>query len=220
MSELHEWHDLADITARMVAAYFQNPSHKVEIKDIPLVIDAVRESIGRITYGVTVRAFPRSQTLNMRKVDANEANAGDRKPAVDIADSVKEDRIFCLECGWPMRTLKRHIITMHGLSPEAYRERWNLPRDYPMVTNQSAKQRSKIARNAGLGTSIKPEYRYARPSSRRASGVEKGTEEAARELRASFERMAQKIDDAEARSLNEQVSARVEPPNQGDPSAR
>ena len=74
-----------------------------------------------------------------------------RAPAVSIRSSLKKDHLVCLDCGRRMKTLKRHILNAHGLSPEDYRARWNLSEDYPMVSsNYSAKRRALAVEN-GLG---------------------------------------------------------------------
>ena len=72
-------------------------------------------------------------------------------PAVPIEQSVTEDAIICLEDGLPFKSLKRHLRTKYDLTPSAYREKWGLPIDYPMVAPSYAKQRSKLARQSGLG---------------------------------------------------------------------
>ena len=48
--------------------------------------------------------------------------------------------------------LKRHLKTAYDMTPEEYRERWGLPADYPMVAPNYAKQRSRLAKDIGLGT--------------------------------------------------------------------
>jgi predicted transcriptional regulator len=50
--------------------------------------------------------------------------------------------------------LKRHL-TRHGLTPEQYREKWGLPRDYPIVAPNYSAQRSALAKSMGLGESRK-----------------------------------------------------------------
>ena len=74
------------------------------------------------------------------------------EPAVPIKKSVTPDYIVCLEDGKKLKMLKRHLRTAYDMSPEQYRERWNLPADYPMVAPNYAKQRSKLAKAIGLGT--------------------------------------------------------------------
>jgi predicted transcriptional regulator len=69
-----------------------------------------------------------------------------------VKKSVTPDHIICLECGRKQKMLKRHIRTAYGLSPEQYRERWELPADYPMVAVNYSKKRSSLARQIGLGT--------------------------------------------------------------------
>lgn len=75
------------------------------------------------------------------------------EPAVSIRSSVKPDSITCLECGRKMKMLKRHLVTDHQLSIEAYRERWNLGRDYPVVAPDYAAKRRELAQKIGLGKS-------------------------------------------------------------------
>ncbi|MDH4440877.1 MAG: MucR family transcriptional regulator [Rhizobium sp.] len=61
------------------------------------------------------------------------------------------ERLVCLECGKAFRALKRHLSAQHGLAPEAYRMRWNLPPDHPVTSPDYAAQRSSMAKATGLG---------------------------------------------------------------------
>ena len=74
------------------------------------------------------------------------------EPAVAVKKSVTADYIVCLEDGKKLKMLKRHLRTAYGLTPEQYREKWQLPADYPMVAPNYAKKRSTLARQIGLGT--------------------------------------------------------------------
>ena len=73
------------------------------------------------------------------------------KPAVNVKKSVSPDHIICLEDGKKFKSLKRHLRTHYNLSPEQYREKWNLPLDYPMVAPNYAEARSNLAKKMGLG---------------------------------------------------------------------
>jgi predicted transcriptional regulator len=82
--------------------------------------------------------------------------SGDRpQPAVPIKKSITPDYVICLEDGKKLKMLKRHLKTAYDMTPEEYRERWGLPSDYPMVAPNYAKQRSRLAKNIGLGTKTK-----------------------------------------------------------------
>ncbi len=72
-------------------------------------------------------------------------------PAVPIKRSVTPDYIICLEDGKKQKMLKRHLMTAHSMSPDEYRERWGLPRDYPLVSPNYAERRSQLAKKIGLG---------------------------------------------------------------------
>ena len=74
-----------------------------------------------------------------------------QEPAHPIKKSITPDFIICLEDGKRFKSLKRHLKTSYGLTPDAYRAKWNLPSDYPMVAPAYAKQRSELALSLGLG---------------------------------------------------------------------
>ena len=75
-------------------------------------------------------------------------------PPVTIKKSITPDFLISLEDGKRYKSLKRHL-TGRGLTPEQYREKWGLPRDYPMVAPNYSAQRSELARTIGLGQSRK-----------------------------------------------------------------
>lgn len=74
------------------------------------------------------------------------------QPVVPIKKSITPEYIVCLEDGKKLKMLKRHLKTAYNMTPEEYRERWGLPSDYPMVAPNYAKQRSRLAKDIGLGT--------------------------------------------------------------------
>jgi predicted transcriptional regulator len=75
------------------------------------------------------------------------------KPAVPVRKSITPDYLICLEDGKKLKMLKRHLRSTYGLTPDAYRAKWGLPADYPMVAPNYAEQRSTFAKQIGLGRS-------------------------------------------------------------------
>jgi len=125
---------LLELTTDIVTAYIGN--HSVEPKDLPKVIEQV--------FG----------TLEALSRDSEEVIIADN-PAVPIDESVTDDVIICLEDGLPFKSLKRHLRAKYNLTPDAYRAKWGLPPNYPMVAPNYAKERSKLARQSGLGRAKK-----------------------------------------------------------------
>ena len=122
--------EIMSLATDITAAYFAN--NTVAVEDIPAVIDQVYQSLMRIsTHGV--------------------ANTNRPDPAVPVNQSVTEDFIVCLEDGKKLKMLKRHLKSSYNMTPDQYRERWNLPADYPMVAPNYAKKRSSLAMQIGLG---------------------------------------------------------------------
>ncbi|HEX5455546.1 MAG TPA: MucR family transcriptional regulator [Stellaceae bacterium] len=131
MDALDQSSGLLALTTEIVAAHVSN--NTVAVGDLPHLINQVYNSLANI--GVSPAA-----------------PAARPQPATSVKKSVQPDYIVCLEDGKKLKMLKRHLKTSYNMSPEAYRERWGLPPDYPMVAPNYARQRSRLAKEIGLGT--------------------------------------------------------------------
>jgi predicted transcriptional regulator len=123
--------NLIELTADVVSAYVSN--NPVPVADLPSLIDQVYAALDSRLNGTTEKP---SEVL---------------KPAVPIKKSVAQDYIICLEDGKKFKSLKRHLTTHFGLTPDEYRTKWGLPADYPMVAPSYAAARSALAKSMGLG---------------------------------------------------------------------
>lgn len=123
--------ELLALTSEIVAAHVSN--NTVAVADLPGLIEQVYKTLSSVG-GAAEPAVDRPT------------------PAVPIRKSVTPDYIVCLEDGKKLKMLKRHLKTAYDMTPDEYRERWGLPSDYPMVAPNYAKQRSKLAKEIGLGT--------------------------------------------------------------------
>ena len=120
---------------------------------LPLVTEVVAAKLSTSkTPSSEVAALIQSvyQVLDELKIKGTPAELPD--PAVPSKRSVTPDYIVCLEDGRRLKMLKRHLRKAFNMTPDEYRRRWGLPVDYPMTAPNYAKTRSKIAKNAGLGT--------------------------------------------------------------------
>ncbi len=72
-------------------------------------------------------------------------------PAVSIRRSVQHEQVVCLECGFRGLMLRRHLRVVHELEPAAYRVRWKLPADHPIIAPAYSERRSTLAKQIGLG---------------------------------------------------------------------
>ena len=124
--------DLLALTTEIVAAHVSN--NTVAPSDLPQLINQVYNSLANIDAVPAAAPPARPQ------------------PAVSVRKSVHPDYIVCLEDGKKLKMLKRHLKTAYNMSPETYRERWGLAPDYPMVAPNYARERSRLAKEIGLGT--------------------------------------------------------------------
>ncbi len=83
--------------------------------------------------------------------DDHPSSPSAREPAVPVEKSVNADFIICLEDGRRLKSLKRYLRTRYRLSPEEYRERWDLPPDYPMTAPNLSQTRALQAQQMGFG---------------------------------------------------------------------
>jgi predicted transcriptional regulator len=127
--------DLLELTADIVAAHVSNNS--VSVTDLPGLISAVHQSLSGL--GTVVQPIEEEQS-----------------PAVPIRSSIKPAYIICLEDGKKLKMLKRHLMTHYKLTPDAYRAKWKLPADYPMVAPNYAELRRSLAHKIGLGRKAAP----------------------------------------------------------------
>ena len=123
--------ELLALTADIVAAHVSNNS--VAVGDLARMIADVYSTLASVETPA-------------------EEEEEELVPAVAVRSSVKPDYIVCLEDGKKLKMLKRHLKTAYDMTPEEYRQRWGLPSDYPMVAPNYAAQRSKLAKEIGLGT--------------------------------------------------------------------
>jgi predicted transcriptional regulator len=124
--------NLTELTADIVAAYISHNSVRAE--DLAGLINTVHAALGGVSTGA-----------------AAPAEAEKRQPAVPVKKSITPDFLISLFDGKKYKSLKRHLRTSYNMTPEQYREYFNLPRDYPMVAPNYAKARSDLAKSMGLG---------------------------------------------------------------------
>jgi predicted transcriptional regulator len=123
---------LLELTAQIVAAHVGK--NQVPTQGLTALIDQVYQALKAAPGTEAPAPMPEKQV-----------------PFVPAKRSVFPDYIICLEDGRKLKTLKRHLRSTYGLSPEQYREKWGLAPDYPMVAPNYAEHRSKLAKQAGLG---------------------------------------------------------------------
>ncbi len=116
------------------------------------------ESVSKIVSAyVSKNKLPPSElpqlikTVHEALTSPDQAAASRPEPAVPIKKSITRDHIICLEDGRKLKMLKRHLRTAYNLSPDEYRQRWELPKDYPMVAPKYSATRSELAKKIGLG---------------------------------------------------------------------
>ena len=120
-----------ELASDIVAAYVTK--NAVPISELPALIGNVHSA------------------LNKAAGNGSDQPKEELTPAVPIKKSITPDYLICLDDGKKFKSLKRHLRTTYGISPEEYRARWGLGSDYPMVAPNYAKQRSELAKTMGLG---------------------------------------------------------------------
>ena len=136
MTDLVQDQRFITLAAEIVAAYVS--SNSVPASELPSLIGSVHASLSRVAGKVGKTEEPVKQALT---------------PPVPIRKSITDEYLICLEDGKHFKSLKRHLYTVYGLTPDEYRQKWGLSRDYPMVAPAYAKARSALAKEMGLGAS-------------------------------------------------------------------
>jgi len=122
---------IVEMTTDIVAAYVGN--NVVSTADLPALIQNIHRALTGVVAGDEV------------------TEAAPKEPAVPLKRSITPDFLICLEDGRKFKSLKRHLRTKYNMSPEEYRAKWGLPKEYPMVAPNYARARSDLAKQMGLG---------------------------------------------------------------------
>lgn len=125
--------NFTELTADIVSAYVCH--HSVPATDLPILINQVHSALLSTSGG------------------SADGYSDPTRPAVSIKRSVTPDYIVCLEDGKKFKSLKRHLRVQYNMTPEQYRTKWGLGRNYPMVAPNYAATRSRLAKQIGLGQS-------------------------------------------------------------------
>jgi len=125
--------ETVELAASIVSAYVGN--NHVAVAELPSVIAAVFGALASLGKDAPE---PVKEAVAL-------------VPAVPVKKSITPDYIICLEDGKQFKSMKRHLATKFGLTPDEYRRKWSLPSDYPMVAAGYATKRSELALALGLG---------------------------------------------------------------------
>lgn len=123
--------ELLRLATDIVSAYVTK--NVVAPDELPAMIRTIHNTLQELDQGTNASPLP------------------ELTPAVPVKKSVTPDYIICLEDGKKLKMLKRYLRSQYGMTPEEYRIRWGLPADYPIVAPNYAAQRSKLAKQIGLG---------------------------------------------------------------------
>lgn len=127
-----------ELATELTIAWLSNPNTRASSDEVP-------EFLGKMHSAVVALAVPASPGVTV------EAASPDFEPAVSARKSLASpDHILSMIDGKPYKTLRRHLA-VHGLTPEEYRQRYNLRADYPMVAPSYSAHRSAMAKSIGLG---------------------------------------------------------------------
>jgi predicted transcriptional regulator len=130
-----------ELAAELTIAWLGNQNNRVAAEEVPAFLRTMHTTVIDLSRGST--AVPGT--------GADEASAEAFEPAVSVRKSLaSKDHIISMIDGKPYKTLRRHLST-HGLTPEEYRERYNLKPDYPMVAPTYSEARRAMAKKIGLG---------------------------------------------------------------------
>lgn len=124
-----------ELATELTVAWLSNPNTRTNADDVPAFLKQMH-------VAVTNLSGPGAEP---------EEPALDFTPAVTVRKSLASpDYILSLIDGKPYRTLKRHL-SGNGMTPQQYRERYNLKSDYPMVAQTYSESRRAMAKKIGLG---------------------------------------------------------------------
>ncbi|HEY4042743.1 MAG TPA: MucR family transcriptional regulator [Rhodopila sp.] len=163
--------NILSLSAQIVAAHAGH--NHVEVTALPSMIRNVFNTLSALDPPAFAAVADNGQTYESNAHDGHDHNGNSTSHARNgyvhptYGQTVFGDHLICMEDGLSMKMLKRHLLTVHGMTPDEYRAKWRLPENYPMVAADYAKLRSSLALQSGLG--LKPEDRSSKGRKKRKS---------------------------------------------------
>ncbi|WP_066760047.1 MULTISPECIES: MucR family transcriptional regulator [unclassified Sphingomonas] len=130
-----------ELATELTIAWLGNQNNRIAADEVPAFLRTMHATLNELASGQTVVA----------EQDQG-PDAPEYPPAVSVRKSLaSKDVIISMIDGKPYKTLRRHLST-HGMTPDEYRQRYNLRPDYPMVAESYSEQRRAMAKKIGLGS--------------------------------------------------------------------
>ena len=125
-----------ELATELTIAWLGNHNTRTSADDVPAFLKSMHDAVSNLAAPATAEPQETAQEYT---------------PAVTARKSLASpDHIVSMIDGKPYKTLRRHLST-NGLTPEQYRERYNLKADYPMVAATYSEARRAMAKAIGLG---------------------------------------------------------------------
>lgn len=113
--------------------------------------DYLKEALEIVKAQAKVRTMAGEEIISMvqkvlvgiREVSREALPEEEAQPPVPVGKSIKEQSIVCLECGKPFKLLTKKHLASHGIDPDAYREKWGIKRNTPLVCKALQRERRK-----------------------------------------------------------------------------
>ncbi|TPG15682.1 MucR family transcriptional regulator [Sphingomonas oligophenolica] len=141
-----------ELATELTIAWLSNPNTRTSAEEVPGFLGKMHDTVNSL--------------LGSGGASGDGASTQEYVPAVSVRKSLaSKDHIISMVDGKPYKTLRRHLST-NGMTPEQYRERYNLKPDYPMVAESYSESRRAMAKKIGLGR---------KPGARKGSGTRKSS---------------------------------------------
>jgi predicted transcriptional regulator len=129
--------NVIELAVELTIAWLGNPNTRTSNEEVPAFLNRMHEAV--------------SSLGSSSEPSGPEERSQEYTPATTVRRSLSSpDHIISMIDGKPYKTLRRHL-SGHGLTPEQYRERYNLKSDYPMVAPTYSEARRSMAQKIGLG---------------------------------------------------------------------
>lgn len=154
--------NFVELATELTIAWLSNPNTRASVDDVPTFLNAMHAAVGALGESVAAQAPGEAEPEFVPAVTARKSLAS-------------KDYIVSMIDGKPYKTLRRHL-SRHGMTPEQYRQRYNLKPDYPMVSENYSQARREMAKTIGLGR--KPRVAAESEPAAPASAVKRGRKSA------------------------------------------
>jgi predicted transcriptional regulator len=143
---------------------------QTQVSKTPMTPADIASSLRQVF--ITLQALQKAETGGIELAQTDEVAGGgptEAGPTVTPQNSIRNNKVICLECGKEMKQLTSKHLVFHEMSQKEYKKKYGFTMRTPLAAKSLTKARSDAAKKVGLPENLKKFHEEKRQEKAAAS---------------------------------------------------